>query len=98
MKAQKFIHRRRPLSENSFLEIVIWLLPKPLPGSAHKYKYRLAFVVDNECALRFDNETGKGDHKHVGNIESSYRFVSIKKLVADFEAEVRRWNNENRNT
>jgi hypothetical protein len=35
-------------------------------GSRHQYKYRLVLVVNDDCVLRYDNEAGKGDHKHVG--------------------------------
>jgi hypothetical protein len=58
----------------------------------------LAFVVAGECVLRYDNETGKGDHKHVsGKKEVKYRFVTVGKLVADFFEDVRRWRDENSN-
>ena len=60
---------RRIFAEDRIVEIVIWRLPRPLAGSRHAFKYRLAFVVDEVCVLRFDNETGKGDHKHVGAVE-----------------------------
>jgi hypothetical protein len=68
-----------------------------LSGSKHRYKYRLAFVVAGECVLRYDNEAGKGDHKHVRGKEMKYRFVSVDKLVADFFEEVKRWRDENSN-
>jgi uncharacterized protein DUF6516 len=68
-----------------------------LPGSVHDYKYRLAFVVDGECVLRYDNEAGKGDHKHVRSTETAYHFSTINRLVADFLWDVTRWRNENRN-
>jgi hypothetical protein len=51
-----------------------------------------AFVVDEICVLRFDNEAGKGDHKHVGETEMPYRFTSLVQLVADFWREVEAWN------
>jgi hypothetical protein len=38
----------------------------------------------------FDNERGKGDHKHIGDVESRYEFESVEKLTADFMAEVQR--------
>jgi len=37
----------------------------------------------------FDNERGKGDHKHIWEIETSYYFESVEKLTADFLAAVR---------
>ena len=40
--------------------------------------------------MRYDNEAGKGDHRHYGEYEDSYRFVSLNRLLADFETDVRR--------
>ncbi|HPU09156.1 MAG TPA: hypothetical protein PK947_01360 [Ottowia sp.] len=62
MKAKLLLKSREVLSETAFVERVLWLLPEPLPGSAHRLKYRLAFVTDGVCAVRYDNERGKGDH------------------------------------
>lgn len=67
--ARLLLRERRVVAENRFAEIVIWELPRPVSASRHRFKYRLAFVVDEICVLRFDNETGKGDHKHVGDAE-----------------------------
>ena len=36
-------------------------------------KYRLAFVVEEACVVRYDNERSKGDHRHYGDTEESYR-------------------------
>ncbi|UTV80148.1 DUF6516 family protein [Acidithiobacillus sp. YTS05] len=66
MDALRLVKRRVVLSENAFAEIVIWQLPEPMPGSAHAFQYRLAHVVGGHCVLRYDNEAGKGDHRHVG--------------------------------
>lgn len=38
--------------------------------------------------MRYDNETGKGDHRHYENEEESYRFVSLDQLLMDFEADM----------
>jgi len=53
------------LSRRAFVEIVIWKLPKPLLRSAPAFRYRMAYVANGRCVLRFDNEAGKGDHKHL---------------------------------
>jgi len=79
-----------------FAELVIWQLPKPASGAAHQYKYRLAYVVRGECVVRYDNEAGKGDHRHVGAKQTSYIFTTPGKLVADFQRDIARWNRENR--
>jgi hypothetical protein len=92
MKAKLLVRRRVVLSERAFAEIVIWQVPRPLAGSRHSYKYRLAHVVDEVCVMRFDNEAGKGDHLHRGKAEERYDFSSVERLLADFFDEVERWS------
>lgn len=41
--------------------------------------------------IRFDNEAGKGDHKHLGALESPYRFTSPSALLQDFWETVDAW-------
>ena len=38
--------------------------------------------------LRYDNEAGKGDHKHAGDAEQRYRFKDAEQLLVDFWADV----------
>ncbi len=97
MKARELFNRRVLVTEQAFAELVLWEVPEPLSGSKHRYKYRLAFVVAGACVLRYDNEAGKGDHKHVSGREVKYRFASVDKLVADFFEDVKRWRDENSN-
>jgi hypothetical protein len=91
MRAEPLLQERRILAENSFVELVIWQVPKPVQGSAHAFKYRLALVVEGRCVLRYDNETGKGDHKHVDGVESPYAFRDPARLIADFWTDVDLW-------
>jgi hypothetical protein len=91
MKARLLLSERRVIGEGRFADLVIWQLPRRLPGSRHAFKYRLAFVVDEECVVRFDNESGKGDHKHVGARQVPYDFQSLTQLVADFWNEIDTW-------
>lgn len=72
-------------------ELVIWQLLSPVSGSDHSFEYRLAFVVDGICVLRYDNEAGKGDHKHKGKEEASYEFITPQLLLNDFWNEVDKW-------
>jgi hypothetical protein len=90
MPARLLLRERRIISEGRFADIVIWRLSSPVPGSRHSFKYRLALVVDQVCVLRFDNETGKGDHKHVGAAEVPYTFTTLEQLVTDFWSEIDR--------
>ena len=98
MKAVQLVDTRIVYSELAFAELVLWRLPKPLKGSAHAFKYRLAYVVHGECVLRYDNEVGKGDHRHFGEKESAYAFTTPDKLIADFQKDIARWNHENSNS
>ena len=38
----------------------------------------------------YDNEAGKGDHRHYRDREEPYTLTSLEQLVADFEADVRK--------
>lgn len=94
MKAKQLVRQRVEVRENAFAEFVIWQLQAPLAGSSHAFKYRLAFVVDGRCVLRYDNEAGKGDHRHVGRTESDYGFSTPRQLMADFFDDIRRFDHE----
>jgi len=98
MKAALLLKERVPFDDDSFAELVIWRLSRPVPGSRHAYKYRLAFIADDVCVLRYDNEAGKGDHRHVQGRELTYAFESPEKLVQDFLADARRIHHENRDS
>ena len=91
MEAELLFRKREGLSETAFVEMVIWRVPDPVRGSAHGFKYRLALVADGVCLLRYDNEAGKGNHKHVGEREVPYRFTDLAALQADFWKDVAEW-------
>ncbi|HWK61449.1 MAG TPA: DUF6516 family protein [Eoetvoesiella sp.] len=91
-KAKQLLRQRHNLSATGLVDIVIWEVPASLPGSNHSLKYRLAFVVEGVCVLRYDNEAGKGDHKHIGNSEVPYHFIDMDKLLDDFWCDVENWS------
>lgn len=91
MKAELLFRKHLGLSETAFVEIVIWRVSRPVAGSRHDFKYKLALVSENICVLRYDNEAGKGDHKHVGDREVPCRFTDLIGLQADFWADVEAW-------
>jgi hypothetical protein len=41
-----------------------------------------------QTLVRYDNETGKGDHVHRGDREYPYSFATLERLLTDFEAEI----------
>jgi hypothetical protein len=88
--AQPVLSYRRDLPNGDIIQVVVWLLPEPLPGSAHPYKYGLHYQkADASDYIRYDNERGKGDHRHIGGTEEPYSFESVKKLVQDFYAAIK---------
>ena len=91
MKAMVLIDERHVIGEDAFVEIVVWQVPRPVRRSTHQLKYRLALVAAGECVLRYDNEAGKGDHRHVGGEEAPYAFHGYERLLADFWSDVEAW-------
>jgi len=90
MRARLIEKSRTVIDDSTFLEIVLWHLPQPVPGSLHPFKYRLALVRNGECVLRYDNERGKGDHRHIGGGEEPVEFTSLEALYDAFEADMER--------
>ena len=91
MDAELLFRKRIALLEKTFVEMAVWKVPKPLPGSVHGFKYRLALVANGVCVLRYDNESGKGDHKHIEEAEMAYCFTDLDSLQADFWKDVENW-------
>ncbi|MFW6175815.1 MAG: toxin-antitoxin system TumE family protein [Acidobacteriota bacterium] len=98
MKAVLLLRRRVVVAADAFVEVVVWRLPEPVPPSTHGLKYRLAYVVKGRCVVRYDNERGKGDHRLYGADEQGYTFSTPDRLMADFQADIARWNHENGRT
>ncbi|MBA5686779.1 toxin-antitoxin system TumE family protein [Rugamonas apoptosis] len=96
MKATLISRTRIVIATDRFAEMVLWRLPVAMQGSAYHFKYRLAFVVRGKCVLRYDNESGKGDHRHWRGKQYDYAFSTPEQLVADFQHDIARWNDEDR--
>ena len=78
--------------DGSIIEIVVWELSEPLAPSTHCYKYRLYYGAAGISRVRYDNERGKGDHRHLGDREDDYFFTTVEQLLADFESDVNEWS------
>ncbi len=88
MTATLLQRSRINLGDDRFVEIVAWQLPDPVSGCTHAFKYRMVLVEDGVSLLRYDNEAGKGDLKHVGAREVPYAFTTLDRLVDDFWADI----------
>ena len=87
-KALLLLHRKRFYKDGAISEVKLWRVPAPVPGSAHPFKYSLFYGHPGRRVVGYDNERGKGDHRHRDGDETPYAFVSLNKLIADFEADV----------
>jgi hypothetical protein len=83
MNARKLFYHKETRGD-VILEMVIWRLPAETADRAHGLKYRFFCGTAESCLVRYDNETGKGDHRHYGDAEEPYLFQSIERLVEDF--------------
>ena len=87
-RAQKLMYRKLSRDDGSILQFVVWELPEPLPGSSHRYKYRFFYGRDGKALVRYDNERGKGDHRHYVDREEPYTFRDLDTLLQDFLRDV----------
>ncbi len=88
VKAELLIRERVVYPDGAQVEMVVWRLPKATPPSRHRFKYRLVCVVAGRRVLGYDNEQGKGDHRHFGEREERFAFSSIERLLEQFSSEV----------
>jgi hypothetical protein len=80
--------RRQPF-RGGLIEMVIWQIPERGAHWPHGLKYRLVYIRDGARVVGYDNERGKGDHRHLGAREEPYRFTDVRTLLRDFWADVR---------
>ena len=106
MKATLVLWRRETLPGGIAIEMVIWQLPirtaarapigaqhltrAGLSPRVHGFKYRLQAHRGGRTLVRYDNETGKGDHRHSGRREEPYAFAGMERMIEDFIDDVER--------
>ena len=88
-RAQLVFHRKRFYDNGTIAELTLWLVPEPVRGSSHPFKYSLFYGRPGERLVAYDNEPGKGDHRHYRDREEPYRFTSPEQLIRDFLADIR---------
>lgn len=85
MRATLIYQEKFVYADGAIREMVLWQLPKNTSDRPHGLKYRLYYGLgDGTCLVRYDNESGKGDHKHIEGREQSFVFKDVEALVADF--------------
>jgi len=88
MKAQLLFRDKVVFSDGAILEMVLWQLPAASIHHPQGLKYRLHYGVPGKTLVRYDNEKGKGDHRHFNEQEQPYEFVDAETLQADFLKDV----------
>lgn len=87
-RARLVFHRERLYDDGAIAELTLWLVPASVRGSRHQFKYSLFYGRPGERLIGYDNEPGKGDHRHHGDREEPYRFTTPEQLVRDFLIDV----------
>jgi hypothetical protein len=70
--------------DGAIIEMTIWAVSESVSGSTHFLKYSLFYGIPGTRIIGYDNEFGKGDHKHIGGHEEIYLFTTVEQLIADF--------------
>ena len=78
------------LDDGSIVQIRVWRLPALTKERPHGLKYSLYFGRDGHRIVGYDDEAGKGDHRHYGHREERYEFTTFEQLLSDFWRDVRK--------
>jgi hypothetical protein len=88
MRAELLFQYRFDYDDGAIVEMIIWRVPRPVLSSVHNIKYRLFYGRAGIRLVGYDNERGKGDHRHLRGVETPYVFKSVEQLMDDFWADV----------
>jgi len=88
MKATRAFYDRGEFPDGAIVEMTIWKVPAPVSGSAHAFKYSLFYGYPGKRVVGYDNERGKGDHRHRREVEEPYTFTTVEQLMNDFLTDV----------
>ena len=86
-KARLVIHDKGTDELGNTVETKMWQVPVS-EHAPHGYKYSLVYIVNNQRVVGYDNERGKGDHRHLEGLETAYVFTGLRQLVADFRRDM----------
>lgn len=87
--AELLFHQRIDYNDGAIVEMVLWRVPSPVPPSSHGLQYSLFYGRPGAREIGYDNERGKGDHRHFKGAEARYTFRSVEQLMVDFWSDVR---------
>lgn len=93
-KATLIYRDKAAFADGTMIEMTIWALPSPAADRPHGLKYSLFYGRVGKRLVGYDNEAGKGDHRHYRGREEPYAFIDMETLMADFLADVRKERRE----
>ena len=90
VSATLLFHEKEEYDDGHISELKIWLLPGATSERPHGLKYSLFYGREGARIVGYDNERGKGDHRHYGAVEEKYEYQSMRQLISDFMGDVAR--------
>ena len=93
-KATLLFEDRMEYPDGAILEMRIWRLPEHNEERPYGLKYSLFYGFNGKRIIGYDNERGKGDHRHYREKEEPYVFSTAKRLMTDFLGDVNRERGE----
>jgi len=81
-------HEKRAYDDGAIVEMRPWGVPEPVLGSTRRLKYSLFYGRCGQRLIGYDNERGKGDHRHFDGDQERCSFVSVRRLMAGFLADM----------
>lgn len=89
-RATLIMDQKLHLEDGLIIQMKVWRIPQSSVERPHGLKYSLFFGRRGERIIGYDNEAGKGDHRHYRKREEAYRFDSLEAMIRDFEDDIRR--------
>ncbi|MGI2035298.1 toxin-antitoxin system TumE family protein [Rhizobium panacihumi] len=83
------LDRKLLLDGGWIIQMKVWRLPVMTGEPPHVLKYSLFFGRPGERVIGYDNEAGKGDHRHYRDREEPYVFTGLEQMIRDFQADIR---------
>lgn len=68
--------------------MTIWRVPAPVPPTKHGLKYSPFYGRPGLRGGGYNNERGKGDHRHFQGVETLYELSTVEQLMIDFWSDV----------
>jgi hypothetical protein len=88
MKAVLVIVDKVVFNDRAIQEMVVPRVTAPVAPARHGFKYRVFYDFAGRRLIGYDNERGKGDHRHIEGREERYEFHGWEALIDDFLADV----------